>query len=133
MFAASRCDRCNIPLSNGRQKLTPFSSYGVEEGVGRGIKRSGVPREEIFVTSKLWCNAHHPNDVRKACEDSLKKLDCGYLDLYLMHYPFANRPGPEMHPKDKNGNPDVVDIDYVDVRPTSPKVMNVVCNLVLTS
>ncbi|KAI5303682.1 hypothetical protein KEM56_007299 [Ascosphaera pollenicola] len=101
-------------LKLGYRHIDTAAVYHCEDGVGRGIKKSGVPREEIFITSKLWCNSHHPHDVMDACKESIRKLDCGYLDLFLMHYPFANKPGPEFHPKDQNGNPEVVDIDYVD-------------------
>src|SRR5207237_5764688 len=59
--------------------------YGNEKGVGAGIRRSGIPREEIWVTTKLW-----PTDqlnIRKAFASSLGRLDVGYIDLYLVHWP----------------------------------------------
>ncbi|KAI5291733.1 hypothetical protein KEM54_001036 [Ascosphaera aggregata] len=101
-------------LKVGYRHIDTASIYGTEEAIGRGIKRSGVPRDEIFITSKLWCNSHDPHDVMDACKESIRKLNCGHLDLYLMHYPFANKPGPEFNPKDEKGRPQLADIDYVD-------------------
>ncbi|KAI5294585.1 hypothetical protein KEM52_003681 [Ascosphaera acerosa] len=101
-------------LKLGYRHIDTAAIYEDEDGVGRGIKRSGVPRDQIFITSKLWCNAHDPHDVVPACKESIRKLDCGYLDLYLMHYPFAFKPGPELHPKNEDGSPAVADIDYVE-------------------
>ncbi|KAM7534118.1 hypothetical protein Aperf_G00000117166 [Anoplocephala perfoliata] len=68
-------------------------SYGNEKEVGQGIaesmKKHGLKREDIFITSKLWCDKHDPKDVRRGCEESLKNLGLDYLDLYLIHYPFS--------------------------------------------
>lgn len=71
--------------------------------MGKGIKRSGVPRDEIFLTTKLWCNAHYPDDVEPALDDSLRDLDTDYVDLYLMHYPCSFRRGSDFLPFDSNG------------------------------
>ena len=71
--------------------------YLNEEEVGRGIVESiesGVlAREELFVTSKLWNSFHRPEDVEKGCRESLTALGLDYLDLYLMHWPVAFKPG----------------------------------------
>lgn len=72
-------------LRNGYRHIDTAAIYGNEEDVGAGIKASGVPREEIFVTTKLW-NTDHKN-VRAAFEESLKKLQLDYVDLYLIHWP----------------------------------------------
>ncbi|OBA22605.1 Aldo/keto reductase [Metschnikowia bicuspidata var. bicuspidata NRRL YB-4993] len=72
-------------LRNGYRHIDTAAIYGNEEDVGKGIKASGVPREEIFVTTKLW-NSDHKN-VRKAFEESLRKLQLDYVDLYLIHWP----------------------------------------------
>uniref|UniRef100_A0A0R3WFR1 Aldo_ket_red domain-containing protein n=1 Tax=Taenia asiatica TaxID=60517 RepID=A0A0R3WFR1_TAEAS len=65
--------------------------YGNEKEVGAAIaismKRLNIKREDIFVTSKLWCDKHAPEDVHKACEQSCKNLGLQYLDLYLIHFP----------------------------------------------
>ncbi|KAM7534141.1 hypothetical protein Aperf_G00000116612 [Anoplocephala perfoliata] len=67
--------------------------YGNEKEVGQDIaesmKKYGLKREDIFVTSKLWCDKHDPKDVRKTCEESLRNLGLDYLDLYLIHHPVS--------------------------------------------
>ncbi|KAL7065309.1 hypothetical protein AAHC03_05835 [Spirometra sp. Aus1] len=65
--------------------------YRNEVEVGRALKKrlddGTVKREDMFITSKLWCDAHRLSDVRPACEESLRKLGLDYLDLYLIHFP----------------------------------------------
>lgn len=70
-----------------RPLLTPsscFTGYGNEEAVGRAIKESSIPREEIFVTTKLGGSYH--GRVAEAFENSLKELDLGYIDLYVSSF-----------------------------------------------
>ena len=64
--------------------------------------------------TKLWNNAHHPEDVEKQCDDSLSDLGTDYLDLYLMHWPCAFARGESMRPKDSDGRTIPGDTDYVD-------------------
>jgi diketogulonate reductase-like aldo/keto reductase len=99
----------------GRIAEVDTYSYGTEPAVGRAIKQSGVPRSEIFVTSKLWNNKHHPDDVEQALQMSLDDLGLDYLDLFLMHWPVAFKRGDDLFPSDKDGNLITDDIDYVDV------------------
>ncbi|WWC57841.1 uncharacterized protein I303_100376 [Kwoniella dejecticola CBS 10117] len=73
-------------LKNGYRHLDCAWAYGNEAEVGQGIKASGVPREEIFVTSKLFELHHHPEHVPLAIKDTLKNLGLEYLDLYLLHW-----------------------------------------------
>ena len=74
-------------LEAGYRLIDTAAIYGNEAGVGRAIKASSLPREEIFLTTKLW-NAHHAyEDALRAFDESLAKLDCGYVDLYLIHWP----------------------------------------------
>lgn len=73
-------------LKNGYRHIDCAWAYGNEAEVGEGIKKSGVPREEIFVTSKLFELHHHPEHVELAIKDTLKHLGLEYLDLYLMHW-----------------------------------------------
>ena len=74
-------------LEAGYRLIDTAAIYGNEAGVGKAIKASGLPREEIFLTTKLW-NAHHAyEDALRAFDQSLTKLDCGYIDLYLIHWP----------------------------------------------
>lgn len=63
--------------------------YLNETEVGSGWKKSGVPREEIFITSKLWNTHHHPENVEEAVNKTLSDLQTDYLDLYLIHWPVA--------------------------------------------
>lgn len=104
------------PLSSINQiSLTLIQySYGTEAAVAKGIKKSGVPRERLFITTKLWNNAHHPDDVEKALDASLKDLETDYVDLFLIHWPVAFGRGDEPFPKDSNDKPKVEKIDYVD-------------------
>ncbi len=75
-------------LQAGYRLIDTAASYRNEEAVGRGIKRSGVPREEIFVTSKLWVADVNYASAKKAYKLSLDKLGLDYLDLYLIHQPY---------------------------------------------
>ncbi|KDN48498.1 putative GCY1-galactose-induced protein of aldo/keto reductase family [Tilletiaria anomala UBC 951] len=100
-------------LKAGYRHIDCAWGYQNEEEVGEGIKLSGVPREEIWITSKLF-EFHHEH-VRPAVEESIKKLDCGYLDLYLVHWNVALVPDvpadgglPRAPKKDpKTGKPQV--------------------------
>ncbi|HEY0074098.1 MAG TPA: aldo/keto reductase [Abditibacteriaceae bacterium] len=74
-------------LESGYRLIDTAAIYGNEKGVGTAMKNSGVPREEIFLTTKLW-NAHHEYDAAlRAFDESLQKLDTDYVDLYLIHWP----------------------------------------------
>ena len=65
---------------------------------------AGIAREALFITTKLWNNNHRPERVRPAFEASLDRLGLDYLDLYLIHTPFAFKPGDDQDPRDNNGN-----------------------------
>jgi aldehyde reductase len=69
-----------------------------------GLAAGRIAREDIFVTTKLWNTNHRPERVEPAFEASLDRLGLDYLDLYLIHTPFAFQPGDQQDPRDKNGN-----------------------------
>ncbi|MFJ5624600.1 aldo/keto reductase [Peribacillus loiseleuriae] len=74
----------------GYRLIDTAASYLNEEAVGRAIKRSGVPREELFITTKLWVQDTGYEKTKKAFERSLERLQLDYLDLYLIHQPFGD-------------------------------------------
>lgn len=76
----------------------------VGEALKAGMAAGGIAREELFVTTKLWNTNHRPERVEAAFEASLNRLQLSYIDLYLIHTPFAFQPGEEQDPRDKNGN-----------------------------
>lgn len=77
---------------------------GVGEALQAGLATKGIAREDIFVTTKLWNTNHRPERVEPAFEASLDRLRLEYLDLYLIHTPFAFQPGDEQDPRDQNGD-----------------------------
>ncbi|KXH68800.1 aldehyde reductase [Colletotrichum salicis] len=90
-------------LKVGFRHIDTARVYDTEIQVGKGIKASGVPRENIFLGTKLWCNSHHPDDVEAALDAFLKDLDTPYVDLFLMHYPCTFQRGEDRFPKGKDG------------------------------
>ena len=76
----------------------------VGEALQAGLAAGEIAREDIFVTTKLWNSNHRPDRVEPAFEASLDRLRLKYLDLYLIHTPFAFQPGDEQDPRDQNGN-----------------------------
>lgn len=77
-------------LMAGYRLIDTAAGYLNEEAVGRAIKRSGVPREELFITTKLWVQDAGYESAKLAFAKSLKKLQLDYLDLYLIHQPFGD-------------------------------------------
>lgn len=75
-------------LLAGYRLIDTAASYLNEEAVGRAIKRSGIPREELFITSKIWVQDVNYDNAKKAYQTSLEKLQLEYLDLYLIHQPY---------------------------------------------
>ncbi len=78
-------------ISAGYRSIDTAAVYENEEAVGRGVKESGVSREELFITSKVWNSDQGYDATLKAFEASLKRLDMDYLDLYLIHWPVEGK------------------------------------------
>jgi diketogulonate reductase-like aldo/keto reductase len=91
MTDLQECERSvRDAIQTGYRLIDTAASYENEEAVGKAIKRSGVPREEIFVTTKLWLADAGDDKTRRAFDRSLKRLGFDYLDLYLIHQPFGD-------------------------------------------
>ena len=105
--AAETLTATRAALEAGFRHFDCAERYGNEREVGKalqaGLAAGGIAREEIFVTTKLWNTNHRPERVEPAFEASLDRLGLKYLDLYLIHTPFAFKPGDNQDPRDQNG------------------------------
>ena len=94
-------------LEVGFRHLDCAERYRNEEAVGDAmqavLKAGAIQRAEVFVTTKLWNNNHRPERVKPALDASLRRLQLDYVDCYLIHTPFAFRPGDEQDPRDERG------------------------------
>lgn len=77
-------------LKAGYRHIDTAAAYFNESDVGKAVRDSGIPREEIFITSKLWLQDYGYEKAKKGIERSLRKLDLGYIDLYLIHQPYGD-------------------------------------------
>jgi len=95
-------------LEAGFRQLDASERYRNEKEVGEAMqevfKAGEIKRQDVFIATKLWNNHHRPERVAPAFEASLEKLQLDYVDLYLIHTPFAFQPGDEQDPRDVNGN-----------------------------
>ena len=88
------CERCVLDaLKVGYRAIDTAQSYFNEEEVGNAIAKSGIPREEIFLTTKVWIEHYGYENAKKSVEESLRKLKTDYLDLVLLHQPFSDAYG----------------------------------------
>ena len=88
------CERCVLDaLKVGYRLIGTAQSYFNEEEVGSAIKKSGIPREEIFLTTKVWIEHYGYENAKKSVLESMKKLQTEYLDLVLLHQPFGDAYG----------------------------------------
>jgi diketogulonate reductase-like aldo/keto reductase len=94
-------------LEAGFRQLDSAERYRNEKEVGEAVqevlKEGKIKREDLFIATKLWNNNHRPERVKPAFDASLKRLQLDYIDLYLIHTPFAFQPGDEQDPRDANG------------------------------
>lgn len=74
-------------IKTGYRHIDTAAAYGNEKFIGKGIKKSEIEREQLFITGKLWNDSRDYNKVIEACKQTIKNLDCKYLDLYLIHWP----------------------------------------------
>jgi 2,5-diketo-D-gluconate reductase A len=94
VFQITDCDECQScvvdAIQVGYNHIDTAASYQNEEAVGNGIKQSGVAREKLFITTKLWIQRNGYEGTKQAFENSLKRLQLDYIDLYLIHQPFGD-------------------------------------------
>jgi 2,5-diketo-D-gluconate reductase A len=87
----AECERSVVDaIETGYRLIDTAASYRNEEAVGKAIKRSGVAREELFITTKVWIQSNGYEGTKRSFERSLKQLQTDYLDLYLMHQPMGD-------------------------------------------
>lgn len=126
-------------LSLGYRHIDTAAAYFNEADVGRAIRDSGILREEIFVTSKLWLQDYGYEPAKKGIETSLKNLGLGYIDLYLIHQPYGDVPGAwkAMEEAKKEGNIRSIGVSNMTLKiwnsfvpqfDTMPSVNQVECN-----
>ncbi|MCB5362708.1 aldo/keto reductase [Pusillimonas sp. CC-YST705] len=80
-------DVVRTAIETGYRLIDTAAIYGNEEGVGQGLRDSGIDRKDLFVTTKVWNDSHGYDATMKAFEDSMAKLQLEYIDLYLIHWP----------------------------------------------
>ena len=126
-------------LATGFRSLDTAASYRNEDAVGRAIKASGIPRNELFVTTKLWIHDQGEEKATRAFETSLGRLGLDYVDLYLIHQPFGdyygswrameelNRQGLARAIGVSNFYPDRL-VDLIDHNETAPMVDQIECH-----
>ena len=126
-------------LKAGYRHIDTAAAYFNEEDVGRAVKDSGIPREDIFITSKLWLQDYGYEQAKIGIARSLRKLDLGYIDLYLIHQPYgdvtgawkameeAKEAGQIKSIGDSNMTPKIWN-QYVPQFKTKPVVNQVECN-----
>ncbi|KAJ8680126.1 hypothetical protein QAD02_015913 [Eretmocerus hayati] len=102
----------------GYRHIDTASFYENEKEVGQAIREKiqdgTVKRQDIFITTKLWSHAHKEDMVLEECKKSLDNLGLDYIDLYLIHWPFAFKEGKELMPRDTSGKLLLSDTDYLE-------------------
>mgnify|MGYP004661667459 FL=1 len=90
-YIARECERCvSDALSVGYRHIDTAQAYFNEAEVGNAIAKSGIPREELFITTKVWIDHYGYCETKKSVLESMKKLKTDYIDLVLLHQPFSD-------------------------------------------
>lgn len=90
----AECERCVTDALNvGYRMIDTAQAYHNEEGVGAAVKKSGIPRNELFIVSKIWISNYGYDRAKASIDESLRKLGTDYIDLMLLHQPFCDRYG----------------------------------------
>ena len=88
----AECERCvSDALKVGYRMIDTAQAYHNEEGVGAAIAKSGIPRDELFIVSKVWISNYGYEKAKASIDESLRKLGTDYIDLMLLHQPFCDR------------------------------------------
>lgn len=90
----SECEKCvGDALKVGYRMVDTAQAYHNEEGVGAAVAKSGIPREELFLVTKIWISSYGYEKAKASIDESLRKLGTDYIDLMLLHQPFCDRYG----------------------------------------
>lgn len=90
----AECERCvSDALKTGYRMIDTAQAYNNEEGVGTAVRKSGIPRDELFLVSKVWISNYGYDKALASIDESLRKLGTDYIDLMLLHQPFCDRYG----------------------------------------
>ncbi|MGN1390127.1 MAG: aldo/keto reductase, partial [Bulleidia sp.] len=90
-ISPEEAERCvSDALEVGYRSIDTAQAYGNEEGVGAAVKKSGIPREELFLTTKVWISNYGYEKAKASIDESLEKLKTDYVDLFLLHQPFGD-------------------------------------------
>ncbi|KAL7733649.1 hypothetical protein ACLKA6_005099 [Drosophila palustris] len=115
------CERATLhAIDVGYRHIDTAYFYENEGEVGKAVQKKiaegVIKREDIFITTKLWCHFHEPERVEAACRKTLQNFGLNYVDLYLMHWPYSYvyRGDNEMMPTNAKGEVELSDVDYVD-------------------
>lgn len=93
-ISPQECERCvSDALRTGYRMIDTAQAYHNEEGVGNAVKKSGIPRKDIFLVSKVWISNYGYERAKASIDESLRKLQTDYIDLMLLHQPFCDRYG----------------------------------------
>lgn len=93
-ISPEECERCVLDaISTGYRLIDTAQAYYNEEGVGNAVARCGVPRNELFLTTKIWISNAGETNAARSIDESLRKLHTDYIDLLLIHQPFSDYPG----------------------------------------